>query len=120
MTGALRVYTYGACSTCRRALKWLAERGVSAEVIDITVTPPDLELLRHALVGFGDRRRLFNTSGKSYRELGADRIKAMDDDEALQALAADGRLIKRPFVVTQSGRILTGFKEPEWQELFGS
>ncbi len=120
MTDALRVYCYGPCSTCRRALAWLSQRGVVAEVIEITTTPPPVSLLRQALAQFGDRRRLFNTSGKSYREIGAARLKAMDDEEALAALAADGRLIKRPFLVAPSGQILTGFKEPEWEQLIGS
>ena len=44
----------------------------------------------------------------------------MDDDQALAALAADGRLIKRPFLVAADGRILTGFRPQEWQELLGS
>lgn len=43
----------------------------------------------------------------------------MDRETALAALAADGRLIKRPFLVTTSGRILTGFRPEEWQELVG-
>ena len=119
MTGALRFYSYGPCSTCRRALKWLADQGLSAEVIDITVTPPSEGLLREALAQLGDRRRLFNTSGKSYREIGSERIKAMVDEAAIAALAADGRLIKRPFLVTASGSIVTGFKEPEWAQLLG-
>ena len=116
MTGALRFYGYGPCSTCRRALKWLADHGLAAEVVDITITPPSQELLREALAQLGDRRRLFNTSGKSYREIGAERIKAMDDEAAIAALAADGRLIKRPFLVTASGSIVAGFKEPEWAQ----
>lgn len=120
MTGVLRLYCYGACSTCRRALKWLADGGIPAEVIDITVDPPGLDLLSEALNQLGDRRRLFNTSGRSYREIGADRIKAMDDQAALKALAADGRLIKRPFLVSASGRILTGFQEAEWAQLLSS
>jgi arsenate reductase len=62
------------------------------------------------------RGPLFNTSGQSYRALGAERVKAMDDEQALAALAADGRLIKRPFLVTSGGTILTGFKDPEWSK----
>lgn len=120
MIGVLRFYGYGACSTCRRALKWLGDQNISAEVLDITTEPPGLDLLSEALQQLGDRRRLFNTSGKSYREIGAARIKAMDDQAALEALAADGRLIKRPFVVSAAGKILTGFQEAEWVHLVHS
>jgi arsenate reductase-like glutaredoxin family protein len=43
-------------------------------------------------------------------------VKAMDDGALLQALAADGRLIKRPFLVTPAGPILTGFRQDEWEQ----
>jgi arsenate reductase len=46
-------------------------------------------------------------------------VQAMDDQAALAALAADGKLIKRPFLIANDGRILTGFKEPEWLDLLG-
>jgi arsenate reductase len=86
------------------------------EIVDITTTPPGPDELRQALSQLG-RGRLFNTSGQSYRALGAERVKAMNDDQALAALSEDGRLIKRPFLVTSGGSILTGFKDPEWSKI---
>ena len=41
----------------------------------------------------------------------------MDDPALLQALAADGKLIKRPFLIADDGRTLTGFKPTEWESL---
>lgn len=112
-----RVYSYGACSTCRKALSWLKEEGIDVESIDITLTPPSVAELEAALHQLGSRSRLFNTSGQSYRALGAQRVQSMGDAEALAALAADGKLIKRPFLVTADGRITTGFRPEEWLEL---
>ena len=63
------------------------------------------------------RKRLFNTSGQSYRALGAAAVAAMSDDQALDALAADGRLIKRPLLITEQHQVLTGFKPEEWSAL---
>lgn len=40
----------------------------------------------------------------------------MKNDEALDALAADGKLIKRPFVVTPAGKVLVGFKPEVWAD----
>ena len=40
----------------------------------------------------------------------------MSDDQALAALAADGKLIKRPFVILTSGDVLVGFKREVWAE----
>lgn len=111
-----RVYSYPACATCRKALAWLKERCIEVELCDITLQPPSAAELAAALQQLG-RRRLFNTSGQSYRALGAARVQAMSDAEALVALAADGKLIKRPFLVLPDGRTLTGFQVPEWQAL---
>ena len=65
---------------------------------DITLTPPSKEMLVAAHQSLGDRKLLFNTSGQSYRAMGAAAVKALSDEEAIEALAADGQLIKRPFV----------------------
>ena len=112
----LQVYSYSRCSTCRKALSWIKDNHIDHVVIEITTDPPSRSLLAAAMEQFQGRRPLFNTSGQSYRALGAAVVKAMSDDEALDALAADGRLIKRPFVVTSEGQVLVGFKPEVWQD----
>ena len=112
----MKLYSYPRCSTCQQALKWLQSQGIHVDPIDITQRPPSLTELAAALGTLG-RARLFNTSGQSYRALGAATVKAMDDDQALQALAADGKLVKRPFLITDQGEVVTGFKPEEWQQL---
>ena len=67
MAGTLQVYSYNRCSTCRKALAWLTERGIAHEVHDITLTPPSKDMLVAAHQSLGDRKLLFNTSGQSYR-----------------------------------------------------
>ena len=117
-----RLYSYAGCSTCRKALAWLSGQGLQPgahlDVIEITVSPPSPQELRLALSRLG-RSRLFNTSGQSYRTLGVAHVKAMSDEQAIAALAADGRLVKRPFLITSQGDVLTGFKQKEWQALLG-
>jgi len=117
----LKVYAYSRCSTCRKALSWLAQQGLAVgpelELIEITTSPPSRESLDGALAALGGIKRLFNTSGQSYRALGAAAVAAMGQAEALQALAADGKLIKRPLVFTAKGDVLVGFKPEEWSAL---
>ncbi len=112
------VYSYSACNTCRRALNWLREMKIDHEVIDIVKTPPTIEILQSAFDQLSSRKLLFNTSGVSYRKIGASVIKSMSDQEALEALAGDGKLIKRPFLITGKGKILVGFKMDDWSNLF--
>lgn len=63
----------------------------------------------------GDLRKVFNTSGQTYRSMGLkDRLPSMSEEEAIELLSADGNLIKRPFVIWGSiGSV--GFKEEDWE-----
>ena len=113
----IKVYCYSRCSTCKKALKWLDEKGIDHEVIDIKTENPDEEALReyYAVSGLA-LKRFFNTSGMQYRELGlSKKLPEMSEDEQLALLATDGMLVKRPLVVGD-GFVLTGFKEAEWAE----
>ena len=109
------VYTYKNCDTCRRAVKWLGLRGIIFEERPIRETPPTLAELRAMLAVFpGERRRLFNTAGKDYRALKlAEKLPAMSEIDALRLLAANGNLVKRPFLLAPDIG-LVGFDEPEW------
>ena len=117
---APRIYQYSKCGTCRKALKFLEEHGASFDKVDIVTKPPSATTLRKALsLSGGSVRKLFNTSGQSYRNGGfKDKLSLMSDDQALAALAADGKLIKRPLVLSD-GFALVGFREDEWKRAFG-
>lgn len=112
------MYTYQGCSTCRDAVKWLRQRGVTFTELPIRETPPTLTELRGMLKAFeGNLRAMFNTSGMDYRAMGLkDKLPGLSTDEALKLLASNGNLIKRPFVIDPAKQIyLTGFKEKEWE-----
>lgn len=116
----LTVYQYPKCSTCRNALRWMEAHGIPHERVDIVERPPSVALLGQVLEQSGlPIARLFNTSGQSYREGNfKERLKQMTRAEALAALAADGKLIKRPLVVS-SELALVGFDEREYGEKLG-
>ncbi len=116
MLNKVRIYSYASCTTCKRALKWLSENNIDFEVIDIVVNPPSRNVLIKAIDQLENRKKIFNTSGLSYRNLGAKRVQAMSDEEAIDALLEDGKLIKRPFLISKEGIILVGFKAEVWTE----
>lgn len=113
--GALKIYTYANCDTCRQAVKWLRANGLGFEEHPIRETPPTLAELRTMLAAHGgELRRLFNTSGRDYREqkLG-EKLPGMSESAALALLAGNGNLVKRPFLL--GGRVaLIGFDEASW------
>ena len=115
----LKVYEYKGCGTCRKALKWLESKGVQYEKIPIREQPPSkTELKRMLKIYEGNLRRLFNTSGGDYKELNLkDKLTSLSDTQAINLLAGNGNLIKRPFVLTKKGGVI-GFKEEEWATLF--
>ncbi len=116
----ITIYIYQKCSTCRDALKWLDERRIDYQVRAIRETPPTVKELETMLAALGGEvRKIFNTSGMDYREMGMkDKLPAMTDAEALKLLATHGNLVKRPFVVGD-GKALVGFKAAEWAVALG-
>ena len=109
---------YPPCSTCRKAKKWLDERGVSYEDRHIVENPPSAEELKEWVKRSGlPLKKFFNTSGRKYKELALkDRLPSMTEEEQLALLASDGMLVKRPLAVTEE-RVLVGFKEAEYESL---
>ena len=110
------LYWYAGCSTCKKAARLLDANGVAHARVDLKSSPPDVATLRGLWARSGAPiKRLFNTSGQSYRGGGfSTRLPDMTDDDALAALAADGMLIKRPLLASGE-RVLIGFSEAEWQ-----
>ena len=113
----LKVYCYSKCSTCKKALKWLDEKKITHEIIDIKADHPDEKTLRKYYAASGlPLKRFFNTSGMQYRELElSKKLPDMGEDEQFALLASDGMLVKRPLLVGKDF-VLTGFKQAEWEE----
>ncbi len=114
----LKVYQYSKCSTCRKALKWLDARGVSYAAIDIVTAPPKKAELSRALKSGVPLKKLFNTSGQSYRDgKWGEKLAKVTEAQALEALASDGKLVKRPFIVTEAG-VTVGFDEAIFKKTY--
>lgn len=118
----IKVYEYNGCSTCKKALRFLDSAEIAYEKLPIVDSPPSKEELRtmvkYLKASGMDFKKLFNTSGVLYREMNiAEKLKnGMNEDEAIALLAANGKLIKRPFLLTgKNGAV--GFKEADWKAL---
>ena len=110
---------YPKCTTCKKAEKWLNEKGVTFDKRDISIDNPRVEELTdwHQKSGL-PLKRFFNTSGQIYRNNGIkDRLPGMSDQDQYELLATDGMLVKRPILVC-GDRVLVGFKEKEYENIF--
>jgi arsenate reductase (glutaredoxin) len=108
------IYTLANCDTCRAATKWLRAKSIAFSEKPIREQPPSGAELRAMLAAQGEIRKLFNTSGRDYRDqkLG-EKLPALEPTEAIGLLAANGNLVKRPFLIGD-GVALVGFDEKAW------
>ena len=117
----IRIYEYANCSTCRDALKFLASNRYAVERIDIFSQPPSKAELKKMLeFQNGNIKALFNTTGKVYQEMNLkEKVGKLIPDEAIDLLSKNGKLIKRPFVLTDDAGFV-GFKKDAWKTVFGT
>lgn len=109
---------YPKCTTCKRAEKFLTERGAKFETRHIKDARPSAEELAEWIKTSGlSARKFFNTSGLLYKELGLKaKLDSMNEAQQIALLASDGMLVKRPLLVGE-GFVKVGFKEADWEEV---
>ncbi len=96
--GNVKVYAYSACGTCQKAYKFLKQHQIQFSELKIRETPPSISELKKAKQELTDIKKLFNTSGKDYRE-GDWKTKQnkLSEDQIFKALSENGNLIKKTF-----------------------
>ena len=108
-------YGYKKCGTSRKGEKYLNEQHINYEFIDITINPPSREQLEKIIQQTEKPiKKFFNTSGVIYREMQLkDKLKTMSEDEMIDLLASNGKLIKRP-LLTDGNKSSVAFNEEEF------
>ena len=95
---------YPACSTCQKAKKWLTENNIEYTNRLIVENNPTVEELKAWIPLSGlPVKKFFNTSGLVYKELNLkEKLTTMSEEEQIALLATNGKLVKRPLVVTDN------------------
>lgn len=108
---ATKIYHNPGCSKSRQTLQLLREHKVDVEVVEYLKTPPDEKTLREILKQLGLKpRQLMRTNEDIYKELNlAD--ESLSDDQLIQAMINNPKLIERPIVV-KDGKVALG-RPPE-------
>lgn len=109
------IIAYKNCSTCQKVLRFLNEQGFAYTFRDIKTQRPSVEELQEFVAKSGlPLKKLFNTSGKLYKQFNLkDKLPTMSEKEIYELLASDGLLLKRPLLILEH-KVLVGFKETEW------
>lgn len=108
---------YPKCTTCKKAKKWLDDRGIEYTDRHIVEDNPTFDELKLWYEKSGlPLKRFFNTSGLLYKSMELkDRLATMSEDEQLTLLASNGMLVKRPLLITDNA-VIPGFREKEWEQ----
>ena len=100
---AVTIYHNPKCSTSRKALDLLRERGIAPTTVESLKHPPSAaELKAIARATSQPLRALLRTKQPEYLEQGLDN-PSLTDDQLAAAMHATPVLIERPIVVTPKG-----------------
>lgn len=103
----LLVYEKPTCTTCRKLVKLLKEKGIEFDRLNYFIDPIPRDTLVDLLKRMGlSPRDLLRTREKSYKEL---QLKNPDltDDQILEAMVDHPELIQRP-IIRRGGRVVLG------------
>ena len=106
-----QIYHNPRCSKSRQTLQILNEQGVETDIVEYLKQPPDFKTLQQLLsmLGIGPRD-LMRTNEDIYKQLHLDRSD-LSDDELVQAMVDNPKLIERPIVI-RAGKAIIG-RPPE-------
>jgi arsenate reductase len=98
---AARIYHNPQCSTSRKTLQRMRDAGVEPEIVQYLKTPPTRDELSRIISDAGlTPSQAVRRREALFAELS---LADADDETLLDAMAANPRLIERPFVVTDAG-----------------
>jgi len=107
------------CDTCKKARKWLDGAGILHTFTDYRNPPPSPQTLLDWAAKRDGFAAIINKASTTWRQLPESRKTPASDDEWQALLHEYPALIRRPLLVMDDGRIHQGFKEADFNALFG-
>lgn len=103
---AFTIYHNPRCSKSRQTLELLQENNISPEIILYLETTPSKTELKNLLGKLGmTAREILRTSEEAYKQ-GNLADKSLSEDQLLDAMLAEPKLIQRPIVVAGDHAVL--------------
>ncbi len=112
----MKIYGIKTCGSVKKALKFLDEKGINYEFVDLKKTPVGCDKIEEWLKKV-DINTLFNKRGTKYRQL---KLKDLNLDETgmKEWLCKENLLIKRPVIELDNGDMIVGFDEEKYKGIF--
>ncbi len=105
------------CSTCQKADAFLKEKGATiSQYVDVKTQQVNPEIIAKLAEGVGGVDKLFSKRALKYRAMGLHE-RELSDTEMLELMHQEYTFIKRPVIVTQSGKTLAGFSKKQYEAL---
>lgn len=105
----LTIYTLKTCDTCKKALKWLDETGIAYTNHDVRADGLTAETIRSIVEDLGWETAL-NRRSTTWRNLDDAEKSDLTDQKAIDLIAANPTLMKRPVFVT-GDKMMAGFND---------
>ena len=103
----LIIYEKPTCTTCRKMVKLLKEKGVDFERVNYFIEPLPREKMEDLIRRTGlPVREFLRTREKAYKELGL-KDRSLSDQALLDALAQHPELLQRP-ILERGDRVILG------------
>ena len=110
---SITIYHNPNCSTSRKVLGWLKEKGHAPKVVEYLKTPPDTATLKKILGAMGaEPADILRRKGDAYEALGD--VAKMKPDPLLAKMVEEPVLIERPIVVNGKRAVLCRPAERVW------
>jgi arsenate reductase len=102
------------CSTSRKVLGWLTEKGIEPQVVQYLKTPPSATELKRILKLMGGAKAtdILRRKGDAYEALGD--VTKLTNDALIAKMIAEPVLIERPIVITDKAAVLCRPPEKVW------
>jgi Spx/MgsR family transcriptional regulator len=113
---SITLYGIPNCDTVRKSRVWLANRGIEYAFHDYKKQGADPQQIASWVEQAG-LDRVLNKAGTTYKQLPAEMKVEMEGQKAIQVMAANPSIIKRPIVEHEKG-LLVGFKPDDWEAAF--
>lgn len=115
----IKLYGIPNCNTVKKARNFLEEKGINYEFHDFKKQGTDAKKLKAWCDSFGWEKTI-NRAGMTWRKLDdATKDKINDTDSAIVLAQEKSSVIKRPIAEIDGTPKAIGFKEEEYEQLFG-
>ncbi|MCO6185525.1 ArsC family reductase [Rhizobium sp. L1K21] len=113
---SVTIYGIKNCDTMKKAFTWLNDQGVAYDFHDYKKSGIDEQSLKTWCAAIG-WEKVLNKAGTTFKKLPDEDKTDLDEAKAIQLMAANPSMIKRP-ITDKDGALMAGFKPELYADFF--